>query len=62
MWMIGNDKKGISSWELHRGIRVTQKSAWFMLQRLRLAMQTGILKKVAGQVEVDEPFIGGKAG
>src|SRR5882672_8006327 len=61
MWMIANDKNGISSHELHRGIGVTQKSAWFMLQRIRLAMQTGTFEKVAGQVEVDETFIGGKA-
>jgi transposase-like protein len=61
MWMIANDKNGISSWELHRGIGVTQKTAWFMLQRIRLAMQTGTFEKVAGQVEIDETFIGGKA-
>lgn len=61
MWMIANDKNGISSWELHRGIGVTQKTAWFMLQRIRLAMQTGTFEKATGQVEVDETFIGGKA-
>jgi transposase-like protein len=61
MWMIANDKNGISSWELHRGLGVTQKTAWFMLQRIRLAMQTGTFEKAAGQVEVDETFIGGKA-
>jgi transposase-like protein len=52
----------VSSWELHRGIGVTQKTAWFMLQRIRLAMQdsdTG--GKLGGEVEVDETFIGGKA-
>lgn len=61
MWMIASDKNGISSWELHRGIGVTQKTAWFMLQRIRLAMQTGTFEKASGQVEVDETFIGGKA-
>jgi transposase-like protein len=61
MWMIANDKNGISSWELHRGLGVTQKTAWFMLQRIRLAMQTGSFEKATGQVEVDETFIGGKA-
>jgi hypothetical protein len=61
IWMIANDKNGISSWELHRGIGVTQKTAWFMLQRIRLAMRTGALEKAMGQVEVDETFIGGKA-
>ena len=61
MWMIANDKNGISSWELHRALGVTQKTAWFMLQRIRLAMQTGTFEKAAGRVEVDETFIGGKA-
>ena len=61
MWMIASDKNGISSWELSRGIGVTQKTAWFMLQRIRLAMQTGTFNKAYGQVEVDETFIGGKA-
>src|SRR5580704_11152232 len=35
MWMITNCKNGISSWEIHRAIRVTQKTAWFMLHRIR---------------------------
>jgi transposase-like protein len=61
MWMIANDKNGISSWELHRGLGVTQKTAWFMLQRIRLAMQNGTFEKATGRVEVDETFIGGKA-
>lgn len=62
LWMIGNDRNGISSWELHRALGVTQKTAWFMLHRIRLAMQdttTGGL--LGGEVEVDETFIGGKA-
>src|SRR3954466_12973336 len=62
VWMIANDKNGISSWELHRALGVTQKTAWFMLHRIRLAMQddnTG--GKLDGEVEVDESFIGGKA-
>jgi transposase-like protein len=62
MWMISNDKNGISSYELHRGLGVTQKTAWFMLHRIRLAMQDeGTGGKLAGEVEVDETFIGGKA-
>jgi len=61
MWMIASDKNGISSHELSRGIGVTQKTAWFMLQRIRLAMQTGTFGKATEQVEVDETFIGGKA-
>lgn len=61
MWLIANAKNGISSWELHRAIGVTQKSAWFLLHRIRLAMQTGTFGKLSGEVEVDETFIGGKA-
>jgi ISXO2-like transposase domain/Transposase zinc-ribbon domain len=61
IWMIANDKNGISSYELHRALGVTQKTAWFMLYRIRLAMQTKSFKKFAGEVEVDETFIGGKA-
>lgn len=62
VWLIANCKNGVSSWEVHRAIGVTQKTAWFMLQRVRLAMQdadTG--GKLGGEVEVDETFIGGKA-
>jgi transposase-like protein len=61
IWMIANAKNGISSYEIHRAIGVTQKSAWFLLHRIRLAMQTGTFQKLAGRVEVDETFIGGKA-
>lgn len=61
IWMIANDKNGISSYEIHRGIGITQKSAWFLLHRIRLAMQTGTFQKLSGPVEADETFIGGKA-
>lgn len=61
MWMIANCKNGISSYELHRAIGVTQKTAWFMLHRIRLAMESGSIEKLKGHVEVDETFIGGKA-
>jgi transposase-like protein len=61
VWMIVNDKNGISSWELHRGLGVTQKTAWFMLHRIRLAMQEDSDKLDGGEVEVDESFIGGSA-
>lgn len=61
IWMLANDKNGISSYEVHRAIGVTQKTAWFMLHRIRLAMQTGTFEKLSGQVEADETFIGGKA-
>jgi transposase-like protein len=59
--MIVNDKNGISSWELHRAIGVTQKTAWFMLHRIRLAMQGKNAGKLSGEVEVDEAMIGGKS-
>jgi transposase-like protein len=64
-WMLCNCKNGISSMELHRTLGITQKSAWFMLQRLRLAMQDKFYTTKLGGggegVEVDETFIGGKA-
>jgi hypothetical protein len=61
VWMVVNCKNGVSSYELHRDLGVTQKTAWFMLHRIRLAMQdpqTG--GKLGGEVEVDETYIGGK--
>lgn len=62
VWMLANCKNGVSSWEIHRAIGVTQKTAWFMLQRIRLAMQdTDGGGKLGGEVEVDETYIGGKA-
>ena len=62
VWMIANAKNGVSSYELHRAIGVTQKTAWFMLQRIRLAMQdTAHGGGLSGQIEVDETYIGGKA-
>ena len=62
LWFIANCRNGISSWEIHRHIGVTQKTAWFMLQRVRLAMQDDLTGgMLGGEVEVDETFIGGKA-
>ncbi len=67
MWQIVNCKNGVSSYEIAKAVKVTQKSAWFMLQRLRLALQSGLsfgkMTKVGGEgseVEVDETFVGGK--
>lgn len=60
-WLIINCKNGISSYELGRDLKVSQKSAWFMSHRIRLAMQTGTFVKLSGEVEADETFIGGKA-
>ncbi len=61
IWMIANDKNGISSYEMARALGVTQKTAWFMDHRVRLAMQTKTFAKLSGKVEADETFIGGKA-
>lgn len=63
VWMISNCKNGVSSHELARHLGVTQKSAWFMLHRIREAMRTGTFLKMGGSgspVEMDETFIGGK--
>jgi transposase-like protein len=61
-WMITNCKNGVSSYEIARSIGVTQKSAWFMLHRIRLAMgdSDGKLGGNGGPVEIDETFVGGK--
>jgi transposase-like protein len=64
IWMVANCKNGVSSYEVARAIGVTQKSAWFMLHRIRLAMQNRSMLKLGGsgkEVEVDETFIGGAA-
>ena len=62
MWLVTNCKNGISSYEISRDVKVTQKSAWFMLHRIRLAMQDeNFGSKLRGEVEADETFIGGKA-
>jgi transposase-like protein len=63
LWMLCNCKNGVSSWELHRTLGVTQKTAWFMLHRLRLALSNKSLFKLGGpeggEIEVDETFVGG---
>jgi transposase-like protein len=56
-----NCKNGVSSYEVHRAIGVTQKTAWFMDHRLRFALSQGTINKLSGQVEADETYIGGKA-
>ncbi len=62
MWLVTNCKNGVSSYEIARDVKVTQKSAWFMLHRIRVAMQDDFFgSKLSGEVEVDETFIGGKA-
>jgi transposase-like protein len=62
IWMQTSMKNGVSSWEIHRSLGITQKCAWHMMHRIRLALQdpsTG--GKLGGEVEVDETLIGGKA-
>jgi transposase-like protein len=61
VWCIANAKNGISSHELGRALGVTQKTAWFMLHRVRESMRTEDFRKLAGEVESDETFIGGEA-
>jgi transposase-like protein len=62
MWMIVNCKNGVSSYEIAKAIGVTQKSAWFLNHRIRLAIQDGFFgSKLGGEVEADETFIGGKS-
>src|SRR5437764_8345144 len=61
LWLASNCKNGISSYELHRALGVTQKTAWFMLHRIRLAMQNGFGGKMSGTCEADETYIGAKA-
>jgi transposase-like protein len=61
MWIVANSKNGVSSYEMARSLGITQKSAWFLNHRIRLAMQTGTFAKLDGVIEVDETFIGGKA-
>lgn len=62
MWQIVNCKNGISSYEVHRAIGITQKSAWFLDHRIRFALHQGSFDNViTGEVEADETFIGGKA-
>jgi transposase-like protein len=64
LWMLVNCKNGISSYEVGRDLGITQKSAWFVLHRLRLALQTGSMEKLGGHgkhIEADETFIGGAA-
>lgn len=61
IWLIVNAKNGISSCEVGRALGITQKTAWFLMHRIRLAMQTGTFEKLFGEVEADETYVGGKA-
>lgn len=61
IWMQTSMKNGVSSWEIHRALKISQKCAWHMLHRIRLGLQDGNGGMLGGEVEVDETFIGGKA-
>jgi transposase-like protein len=60
LWMLANSKNGISSYEMGRALGVTQKTAWFMLGRIRAAMGAASFERMEGEVEIDEAFLGGK--
>ena len=61
VWLITSHKKGIASTQLAKDIGVTQKTAWFMLHRLRYAAQTKSFNRpLQGEIEADETFMGGK--
>src|ERR1035437_4561162 len=60
LWMLVNDKNGISSYELHRALEISQKSAWFVLHRLRMVLKNDPGFQFGGPVEVDETFVGGR--
>ncbi|MEO6092026.1 MAG: IS1595 family transposase [Novosphingobium sp.] len=61
IWMVANCKNGISSYEMARALGITQKSAWHMNHRIRLAMKLGTIEKMDGEVEADETYVGGLA-
>ncbi|WP_058187071.1 IS1595 family transposase [Terracidiphilus gabretensis] len=60
MWLVANSKNGVSSWEVHRSLGITQKTAWFLLHRIRLAMGQDTSEPMGGEgpFEVDETFVG----
>jgi transposase-like protein len=63
MWLLVNCKNGISSYEVHRDLGVSQKTAWFMLHRLRLVVKSPDVQmgsEGGGEVEADETYVGGK--
>ncbi len=66
VWLLVSCKNGVSSYEIAAALGITQKSAWFMMHRIRRAMQCGSFRKLhggdGGEVEADKTFIGGEAG
>ena len=61
IWLLANCKNGISSYEIARDLGLTQKTGWFLLHRIRKALQAGSFEKMSGEIEADESFIGGLA-
>jgi transposase-like protein len=60
IWLVASAKNGISSYELQRALGITQKSAWFLEHRIRLALESGTIEKLSGEIEADESYIGGR--
>lgn len=60
IWMIVNDRNGVSSCEIARSLGITQKSAWFLMHRIRVAMENRSFEKLSGTVEIDESYFGGE--
>jgi transposase-like protein len=60
MYLISSARKGVSSMQISKELGITQKSAWFMLSRIREACGNGVGGKLSGIVEADETYIGGK--
>jgi transposase-like protein len=60
IWLVVNDKNGISSYEVARALGVSQKTAWFMMHRVRESVVNGSMRKLSGEIEVDETYVGGK--
>src|SRR5579883_1477244 len=61
VWLLTACRNGVSSYEVHRDLGVTQKTAWFMLHRIRQALSSKTFVKLSGEVEIDETFVGPKA-
>ncbi|HYM19501.1 MAG TPA: IS1595 family transposase [Candidatus Kapabacteria bacterium] len=61
VWMLVCDRNGVSSYEIARALGVSQQTSWFMLHRIREGLQSGLVGKLSGQVEIDETFVGGKS-
>lgn len=60
IWFVINHKNGVSSCEVARALKITQKAAWHLCHRIRKVVSNGSFTKMTGVIEVDETFIGGK--